>query len=524
MTQEFSAGEELVTVIRPRETIDGLAILRTPSQGPDPQDTNSTANRLFAILSWKRPYDSATEELFAKHYLDPIKGMTKDDFSNRHMHIPYPDGERCKIMWSCHIDTCHNDEGYQRLIMSKDKDGIAYIQTQKGEGNCLGADDGTGVFLMLEMIRAGKPGYYLFHRGEEKGCIGSRWLKDNRKTFLEGFDAAIALDRRDFDNIITHQGGERGCSEEFAKAIGKQIGGYKPDPTGAYTDTKQYFALIPECTNLSVGYQGQHGPGEKQYIGHALTLRKSLIAMDLKALPIVRDRTKIETRYGGQGYGYSYTPRPGVGNFRNYMEDPDAITHQAHADFDNKVWCWSVKESAHIRRLNATWVKWTGYVSNDQLDRLLPWQRRNAGLPEDGPVNKPMLMIMGMPPTVRTPGHNGGPEMDVPESEEDEEWLAMVADNDASLIDLVKKYPVHVAKLLEENKIGNYDICSDVYGGNEWLNFVIELDEIDALADASAGIDVAPGEDAEEIDTTPVSKEEEAIKAAIIANLDKDEA
>ena len=456
MTQEFSGVEP---VIRPRVIHDGVGILREPAKSRDPNDSNSAANRLYSILSWKRPYDSETEELFARHYLDPIKGMEKDAFGNRHLHIPYPGGAACKIIWSCHIDTCHHDEGYQRLSLLKDKEGITYIGVQKGEGSCLGADDGAGVWLMLEMISVGKPGYYLFHRGEEKGCVGSRWLKDNKSTHLKNFEAAIALDRKDFTNVITHQGGERCCSDNFARAIGRQLENYVPDPTGAFTDTRQYVGLIPECTNLSVGYQLQHGPLERQYVNFALSLRKALIAMDLKSLPIERDPAKQEWRtfggYGGRNGGSGY-------NYVDFKDDPLSISHQAFpsAQYPNDVYCWSLQLRRNLRRDEAEFIKGTGFV----LKRT-PIAEKAA---------------------------NDSTGVD------DQLHMSMEKDSTLSLLQLVKKYPIAATKLISELKGNTFDFLCGVYGDNVYLDYMVGCDEEDAARDNEAGI----------IDATPVEPKE----------------
>lgn len=462
-------------VIRTRDPVGtGTLIFREPKHAPYPGDTNDIASRLFSVLSWKRPYDSDTEELFARHYLDGIEGMTTDQFGNRHCYRAYPDGSECKVMWSCHIDTCHHDEGFQRLVINKDNEsGEQYVMTLKGEGNCLGADDGTGVWLLLELLKAGKPGYYLFHRGEEKGCIGSRWLKDKHEKLLSRFDAAIALDRRDFADVITHQSGERCCSQEFALALAGQLGGsYKPDDTGSVTDTKQYTEIIPECTNLSVGYQQQHGPLERQYVAFALSLRRSILAMDIKALPIKRDpkRREYKTYYGSGNYGHN-------SEYKNPLFVEDCYGNEPWQPIHPKeYWVRSSEEHRDILKANALFVKGRGWITKPTI--VAP------------------IVVPELPATANDRQRIADGEV-LPDpdelSEDDALWLTMLDDWEKKMVVLVAKYPVAATRLLLKLHANTFDLLCEHHGEEQFSSAIAELDEEDAAEDVAAGID--PAED-----------------------------
>jgi hypothetical protein len=257
--------------------------------------------RLIEIFSWKRPHNSEADHDFVHRFLDSI-GCEHDAMGNRFIQV----GKDRSTMFSCHTDTVHHIGGYQRLSIFRDKNKEHHIGVVRGDGNCLGGDDGTGVWLCLEMIKAKKPGLYVFHRGEEKGCIGSTWIAQKNPDFLKGIQRAIAFDRRDYDHVITHQGGKRGCSQTFANALSTQLGlDYKPDPSGLYTDTAQYFGLVPECTNISVGYSGAHGPAETQNLTFALALRESVLKLRPERLPVLRDPGVVEFRSYGNNH---YTP------------------------------------------------------------------------------------------------------------------------------------------------------------------------------------------------------------------------
>jgi hypothetical protein len=205
------------------------------------------------------------------------------------------------------------------------------------------------MWLLLEMLRAGIPGVYAFHRGEEKGRLGSVHVASREPGRLAGIDACVAFDRRGKDNVITHQMSERGCSEVFATSLSRAInsasGGrlcYSPDDSGSFTDTYSYFRDIPECTNVSVGYQSEHGPNETLDFAHLLALREAILSADFSRLPIERDCTVKEycddwrswggysaswRSWGADDYGTGYTfGTPGNGSRGDEERLDDCLT------------------------------------------------------------------------------------------------------------------------------------------------------------------------------------------------------
>jgi hypothetical protein len=243
---------------------------------------------LLEILSWARPHDSSIERAFCREFLDSVPGMNADGFGNRWLAI----GDKPRVMWSCHVDTVAARSGPQEVLV--DKQGIARLRNGK-PGMSLGADDGAGIWIMLGMIAAGRPGLYVFHRGEEEGCLGSAWIRRSNPGFLRDIDAAIAFDRAGFSDVITHQAFGRTCSDAFALGFAASLNSldkgfkYRPDNTGVFTDTNEYAGIVAECTNLSVGYHGQHGPRETLDVGHCEKLLAAMLAFDAAGLPIARD-------------------------------------------------------------------------------------------------------------------------------------------------------------------------------------------------------------------------------------------
>ena len=249
--------------------------------------------QLIDILRTMRPHGSKSEKRFCRDFLDVIPGMETDGFGNRIISIPANyDGP---VAWTSHVDTVHHKGGTQ--IIRKRKDIVTLGKGSKA--NCLGADDGAGIWLMLEMIRAEKPGLYMFHRGEECGGLGSDYIAMQQPAYLDNIKAMISLDRYGYHSVITHQG-VMTASEEFALSLADALPGFEmaPDDTGLFTDSANYADLIPECTNLSVGYFGHHGATECVDLGFLCVLRDSLIKLDYDALVI--------KRFPGEDDGYGW--------------------------------------------------------------------------------------------------------------------------------------------------------------------------------------------------------------------------
>lgn len=251
-------------------------------------DTVAGRALLLEILGWSRPHDSECEKRFGREYLDKVEGMQTDGFGNRFLRIG-----TAPVMWSCHIDTVARHGGPQELSVDL---GSGIISLKDGKKKCsLGADDGVGVWIMLEMIRHQRPGLYVFHRGEERGCLGSRWIAEHNAEFLSGISAAVAFDRAGYSDVITHQMAGRTCSDAFAKSFAAQLNAacpefdYRPDDGGVYTDTNEYAHLIGECSNISVGYFGQHTHTETQNLYHAEELLDAMLMFDTGKLTIERE-------------------------------------------------------------------------------------------------------------------------------------------------------------------------------------------------------------------------------------------
>lgn len=293
---------------------------------------------LIEMHGYCRPMGSATETDFIDRYIATLPGAEEDMHGNWHVTVSDD-----PILWSCHTDTVHAAEGMQQVAYSR-KTGMLTL-AKNSKSSCLGADDTAGVFLCREMILAKVPGHYVFHYGEERGGIGSRALANSGVSFLSMFKFAIALDRQGHGDIITHQGMGRTASDAFANSLAAQLGGYyEASPNGIYTDTEEYCDIIPECSNVSIGYTRAHSRMEALDTKHVLRLLAALKKIDVSQL--VCERDPLDARYTDYGSAWD-TESSGW----QYMYDPDADKY-VRIDSGKK----SGNTKAAVDFLDAEWV------------------------------------------------------------------------------------------------------------------------------------------------------------------------
>ncbi len=264
------------------------------------------ASELADMLTYCRPHLSKTERQFIAKYLVPLE-VFFDKKGNIYKQI----GANPTVLWSSHTDTVHAKKGFQKIeyYPHKTTGDIFFQVAAERKSSCLGADDTCGIWLMIQMIKANVPGLYIFHRGEEVGGIGSKWITENNKSAVDGIKYAIAFDRKDEKSIITYQRGQRCCSDEFADSLATQLGmGHRCDTTGSFTDTASYVDLVAECTNISVGYDLAHSRNEQTNVDYLFRLRDALLKLDLTKLVEKRKPGEVSRLYYGNswdnhGYG-----------------------------------------------------------------------------------------------------------------------------------------------------------------------------------------------------------------------------
>ena len=237
------------------------------------------------------------------------EGYQEDGMGNYYIQI----GET-NTMFTCHLDTADRVQTSVKHVF----DGTI-IRTDGS--SILGADDKAGMTVMLYMIKNKVPGLYYFFIGEEVGCVGSGrlatcWTKTDFSKYVK---KVVSFDRRGTDSIITYQMFGRCCSDEFAKELANRMNAtgnrmdMRPDNTGILTDSAKFVKLVPECTNISVGYQNEHTGRESQDIDFLRRLCNTVCRVDWETLPIKRDYSKADEDEYGDPYGDPY-------NYGNYED------------------------------------------------------------------------------------------------------------------------------------------------------------------------------------------------------------
>jgi len=231
----------------------------------------------FEMLRYKRPAYSKTEREFCKRFLEPVFGKP-DAHGNYILKV----GDNPDIAFMSHYDTVHTEGGTQKVWVAG--------ECVMSDSNCLGADCTTGVYIMLNMIEADVEGYYVVHAAEEEGCIGSSALVKDNPSWLLNVQYAISFDRYGYSSVVTHQMGMRTCSDLFAKSFADATGLLmQADDGGVYTDSNEYANIIPECTNISVGYFKQHTAYEYQDLEFLDKIIDHLVNADWSKLVVDRD-------------------------------------------------------------------------------------------------------------------------------------------------------------------------------------------------------------------------------------------
>lgn len=251
-----------------------------PEFNYNPKDPRATFLSLTTMT-----YPHGNEEDVVKF----LPNLNIDKFGNRWKIIggnSQPD-----VMFTSHLDTADFDQVKTNLF-SRMEGGDEIIYTD-GK-SIIGADDKAGVTTMLYMMAHGVQGLYYFFIGEERGGIGSNKLSfdfDNQP-HLKNVKKCISFDRRRTGSVITKQLGRVCCSDKFATALCEEYNknglNFSIDPTGVYTDSASFIDEIPECTNISVGYENEHTVREIQNMSFLEKLCKASVNVNWSGLPVER--------------------------------------------------------------------------------------------------------------------------------------------------------------------------------------------------------------------------------------------
>lgn len=215
--------------------------------------------------------------------------LEKDKFGNYYKII----GEaQPKTMFTSHLDTADRKQAITTLYSYENEDGDEIICTDGT--TILGADDKSGVTVMLYMMEHNVPGLYYFFIGEERGGIGSRALNDefDKFDYLAKVEHCISFDRRRTTSVITHQMGRRCASDEFGTTLCEEYNknglNLSLDSTGVFTDSASFMENIAEGTNVSVGYLNEHTGKETQNMTYLIELCEASVKVNWNSLPTKR--------------------------------------------------------------------------------------------------------------------------------------------------------------------------------------------------------------------------------------------
>jgi hypothetical protein len=273
---------------------------------------------LARALSMMRPHDSEGTKRLTDWLEEraPLYAKTHRDAAGN-LHVDTRISDTNRTLFVAHVDTVHRKEGPNKIKQTSTH--------WYADGAALGADDGAGVAMLMHLLHAGVDAYYIFTQGEECGGIGATHIAKTQGELLSEFDRAIAFDRRGIDSVITHQGRGRCCSDAFADALSAALNAddtlmYLPDNSGVYTDTAEFIEVIPECTNISVGYYSEHSDKESLDIVHFQALADRVALIDWDSLPTDRDPAVVEHIDYSSWYTSALT---GVNSAWHHLSDDD---------------------------------------------------------------------------------------------------------------------------------------------------------------------------------------------------------
>ena len=162
----------------------------------------------------------------------------------------------------------------------------------------LGADDRTGIWMIIQIIRLGLRPHIILTTDEESGCVGASMLvKDEPKCPFKDLRYLIQLDRRGKCDCVFYD-----CeNQEFEEYVEKF--GFITE-LGSFTDIS---VICPEWkiagVNLSVGYINEHTKSELLFIQPMLsTLDKVKNMLTQKEIPAFKYIPSPYSYLGGWNY------------------------------------------------------------------------------------------------------------------------------------------------------------------------------------------------------------------------------
>lgn len=231
-----------------------------------------------SLVQYTYPYGTEFE------LLSNLPELIKDRYGNYYRIIGNP-----TTMFTSHLDTYSTIQEKVR-VREVIKDNELFIKSTSD--TILGADGKAGVTLMMYMMENNITGLYYFFIGGERWGIGSNKVCEsiNELSYLKNINKVISFDRRGYDSVITQQMDQECCSELFANALVDELNNngmyYRKDPSGMFTDSANFVGVIPECTNISVGFFEEHTENEFVNLTFLEKLSNACLNINWESLPI----------------------------------------------------------------------------------------------------------------------------------------------------------------------------------------------------------------------------------------------
>lgn len=313
-----------------------------------PADRNAPSVLASQIMGYRRQYRSQGIALFAKEWLIPklqeiVAQLEKAGYtvatkvinsdSNGHGYHNFmfdvsKDNDFGKTLYVAHYDTVDRDTGFaetryghgapthsDKVQLTRKhvsvRDGVAFIDESNvlnSDVACLGADDGAGLAVMLNLMANGVLGGYCFTTGEEVGGVGAEAVLTHAEPFLKQYDFAVEIDRRGTKDMVYEQSVGECASKEFAQWLVDELGmGHELSNRGSYTDVATFAEVIPENVNIASGYINAHSADEQVLLPYLDQLADALRKVDWSKAKAERKAGDFNLpSYYGKGYDYGY--------------------------------------------------------------------------------------------------------------------------------------------------------------------------------------------------------------------------
>lgn len=341
-----------------------------------PEDKISASNLAVSVMSFRRQYESAGIANFTSSFLEPVlkeirailehKGYTVAMVEvgvgaglKNYLIDVSKNGDTSPVLYVAHYDTVDRDTAFsktrygtkltQQTTKTEERlyksviveDNIASLDISdvvNTNAACLGADDGAGLAVILNLLQRGVLGGYCFTTGEECGGIGAREVTSDArgKAFLKQYKISVEIDRRGKDEIVYEQSAGECASLEFTQWLCDELKmGHKPSAFGSYTDVSDFAEFICENVNISAGYIGAHTTNEQVCLAYLDSLADSLSKVKWDITKIKRKENDYGFKKSGKNhYGFGVDLCGGWHKSSAYTQADDVKNYLALSDED----------------------------------------------------------------------------------------------------------------------------------------------------------------------------------------------